>query len=84
MLKEGLKLVEREADEEFFNDSTKSFYDDVSGRDVPLASECGCSSHDAVLPTASNSSYTTSSSDMLSTTSTKEPVLLNEEGNIKS
>lgn len=80
LLKKSLKNFEQESDEEHFIDSTKSSYKEVDNLD----SLYGSSSNDAVLPTASNSSYTTSSSDMLSTTSAKEPVLLNEEGNIKS
>ena len=83
LLKESLKNFEDKSemsDEDFYNDSTKSSYKEVDD----LKSLYGSSSYDAVLPTASNSSYTTSSSDMLSTTSTKEPVLLNEEGSIKS
>jgi hypothetical protein len=81
LLKKSLEAFENKSelsDEDFYSDSTKSFYDDVSGRYVGLKSECGCSEHDAVLPTASNSNYTTSSSDILSTTTIKEPVLLNE------
>ena len=79
LLKESLKNFEQESDEDFFSDVTKCCYEDGG-----LKSICGCSSNDVVLPTASNSGYTTASSDMLSTTSTKEPVLLNEEGSIKS
>lgn len=78
LLKESLKNFENKSemsDEDFYNDSTKSSYKEVDD----LKSLYGSSSYDAVLPTASNSSYTTSSSDMLSTTFTKEPVLLNEE-----
>ena len=83
LLKESLKNFEDKSemsDEDFYNNSTKSSYKEVDD----LKSLYGSSSYDAVLPTASNSSYTTSSSDMLSTTSTKEPVLLNEDGSIKS
>jgi len=80
LLKESLKNFEQESDEDIFSDATKCCYKEVDD----LKSLYGSSSYDAVLPTASNSSYTTSSSDMLSTTSTKEPVLLNEVGSIKS
>ena len=79
MLKQSLKNFESDTnltDEEVYYDSTKSSYED-SG----LKSTCGCSSHDAVLPTAFNSEYTTSSSDKLPTI-TKEKVLLNEYGQI--
>ena len=78
LLKESLKNFEDKSemsDEDFYNDSTKSSYKEVDD----LKSLYGSSSYDAVLPTASNSSYTTSSSDMLSTTSTNEHILLNEE-----
>ena len=78
LLKESLKNFENKSemsDEDFYNDSTKSSYKEVDD----LKSLYGSSSYDAVLPTASNSSYTTSSSDMLSTTSTNEHILLNEE-----
>jgi hypothetical protein len=68
LLKESLKNFEDKSemsDEDFYNDSTKSSYDWVSGRYVGLESMCGCSELDAVLPTASNSNYTTASGDML-------------------
>jgi hypothetical protein len=49
------------SDEDFYNDSTKSSYKEVDD----LKSLYGSSSYDAVLPTASNSNYTTASSDVL-------------------
>lgn len=52
-----------------------------------LRSEFGTSSHDAVLPTAVNTNYTTSSSDKLSTTASSDlngKVLLNEFKGIDS
>jgi len=64
LVKEGLKQLDegsKLSDEEVFSDTTKSSYEDKG-----LKSICGCSSNDAVLPTASNSGYvTTSSSDIL-------------------
>lgn len=64
LLKEGLKNFKDKlemSDEDFYNDSTKSSYKEVDD----LKSLYGSSSYDAVLPTASNSAYTTSSSDIL-------------------
>jgi hypothetical protein len=66
LLKKGLKNLENKSelsDENFYIDSTKSSYKEVDD----LKSLYGSSSYDAVLPTASNSSYTTASSDTLST-----------------
>jgi len=63
LLKKSLNKFEEESDEDFFGDSTKSSYKEVDD----LKSLYGSSSYDAVLPTASNSGYTTASSDMLST-----------------
>ena len=60
LLKESLKNFEEKSDEDFFSDVTKCSYEDGG-----LKSICGCSSLDAVLPTASNSAYTTASSDVL-------------------
>jgi hypothetical protein len=78
LLKESLKNFEEESDEDFFSDVTKCCYKEVDD----LKDLYGSSSYDAVLPTASNSEYTTASSDMLSTTSYNESVLLNEVGSI--
>ena len=50
MLKEGLKNFEKESNEDFFSDTAKCCYEDGG-----LKSICGCSTHDAVLPTAYNS-----------------------------
>ena len=64
LLKESLKNFEDKSemsDEDFYNDSTKSSYKEVDD----LKSLYGSSSYDAVLPTASNSNYTTASGDML-------------------
>jgi antitoxin component of MazEF toxin-antitoxin module len=61
LLKESLKNFEKESDDDFFSDSTKSSYKEVDD----LKSLYGSSSYDAVLPTASNSGYTTASSDVL-------------------
>ena len=61
LLKESLKNFKQEKDEDIFSDATKCSYKEVDD----LKSLYGSSSYDAVLPTASNSNYTTASSDIL-------------------
>ena len=61
LLKESLKNFKQEKDEDIFSDATKCSYKEVDD----LKSLYGSSSYDAVLPTASNSNYTTASSDVL-------------------
>jgi len=74
MIKEGLKLVGQKTDENCLANNIEYPYDDDT-----LKSVCGCSNNNAVLATAYNSEYTTSSSDMLPTTSNiKEHNISNE------
>lgn len=54
----------------------------VFNEDAGLTSVYGYSSNEAILPTALNSEYTTASSDILHTMTSKESVLLNEVGSI--